>query len=279
MGRTGFGVACVSVLFLVGCASEDAPTDVVAGAESPVRTEEGELLVTCGDRPPFSAAAFDDGVVADDIEDGVGAALDRLNTTAGIDAPLRGTSADAADWRILSVAPVDEPTAVMVAVGPWARSSGPVRGGMYVYLQRAGDGWKPMSWGHCRPEPVLVSDALTWVEIKGTRVGRDPASSTVAVRVYERECTSARDPSPYLNVPYVVETDESITIYWTSDVAAGNQTCPGNPSVERTVELDAALGERTVLDGSTWPRPRSRASERNRLDSGTRLALPSGSGL
>jgi len=51
----------------------------------------------------------------------------------------------------------------------------------------------------------------------------------------------------------VVETVDSVTIYWTSEPPSGGQDCQGNPSVERVVKLSEPLDARTVLDGFSYP--------------------------
>ncbi|MBT2514120.1 hypothetical protein [Arthrobacter sp. ISL-30] len=72
--------------------------------------------------------------------------------------------------------------------------------------------------------------------------------------VSEIECTGARAPDLFLAAePVIVETDEEITVYWTYQQIPGDAACPGNPWVERTVHLDQNLGDRALLDGSTWP--------------------------
>jgi hypothetical protein len=68
-----------------------------------------------------------------------------------------------------------------------------------------------------------------------------------------QHCTGSRDPNPYLHEPVVVETEESVTLYWTSTPPEGGNTCPGNPSVRVSVTLERPLGGRTVLDGFEYP--------------------------
>jgi hypothetical protein len=81
----------------------------------------------------------------------------------------------------------------------------------------------------------------------------ESSGTSITAMVSERECTSARDPSPYLNDRIVVESDNTVTVYWTSTPPDGAQYCTGNPSVERRITLTRPLGNRTLLDGSTWP--------------------------
>jgi hypothetical protein len=73
------------------------------------------------------------------------------------------------------------------------------------------------------------------------------------VLVNELQCASGRDPSEFLEDPRVEETPESVTVFWTSQPVVGGADCQGNPSVERTIELDEPLGDRQLLDGSSYP--------------------------
>lgn len=110
---------------------------------------------------------------------------------------------------------------------------------------------RAQGWGGCRPEPVLPRDS-TWVELQ--RVGAvDPGSTTVPVQISEHACTGGRDPGPHLDEPYVVEDDTSVVVCWRGTGLGGFATCPGNPTVERTLTLKKPLGDRELLDGSTYP--------------------------
>jgi hypothetical protein len=51
----------------------------------------------------------------------------------------------------------------------------------------------------------------------------------------------------------VVETEDSVTVYFTTDTPSGDQTCPGGPLVDQSIVLDRQVGGRTLRDGSTWP--------------------------
>lgn len=236
-------------------AAPDAGTTSIGGeSRSGLVTVDGELLMSCGNiRPAFVVSAMDDGVVGLVDEAGVAAALDDLSARFGIDAPreLQGTPASDAEWKVLGGDPVDDPQRLLVGVGHWAAATGTTNG-QYVVLDRVADGWEPSGWGDCNLTPVLVEGA-SWAEIAAVPGGAEPDSSVVEVLVYERECTSARDPSPYLHEPVVIERDDTVTLYWTSDIPTGDQTCPGNPRVQRAVKLAQPLGDRTILDGSTWP--------------------------
>ena len=145
----------------------------------------------------------------------------------------------------------EDPTTVLVWIGQW-----PVRkdsGDEYVSLERDGDGWRPDGWGGCRLEPALVDDS-GWVEVTQPPGGLATDASVIDVLVNERECSSGRDPRPYLHEPQVVERADTVTVYWTSEAPQGEyQNCEGPAPVLSTLQLDEPLGDRTLLDGSTWP--------------------------
>jgi hypothetical protein len=115
------------------------------------------------------------------------------------------------------------------------------------------DGWRfSGSSDPCRLTPVLPSD-LIWAQVTADPQALSPSSTSIPVWVTEYSCTSARDPDPYLKDPIVVEDERSVTVYWTSTPPEGDQDCPGNPRVERVLELRKPLGDRVLLDGSRWP--------------------------
>src|SRR5262245_66495130 len=104
----------------------------------------------------------------------------------------------------------------------------------------------------CRLHPVLPP-SLSWAEVTADPQALSPASRSIPVWVTETSFTGARDPSPYLKNPTIVEGKRSVTVYWTVTPPDGAQECPGNPRVERVLELREPLGDRVLLDGSRWP--------------------------
>ena len=222
--------------------------------DPPLIVVDGDVLLSCGIGPRFPASALARGAsgLADQGE--VTAALDDLRTTGGIDAPreLRKSPASKARWMVLGDDPSASPRELLVALGNWDVSGDPnlVRR-EYVTLERTENGWRANRWGsRCDLRPAL-RDPVTWAVVTGVPGGLDPNSSTVEVEVTEIECTSGRDPSPFLHEPVIVETADSVTVYWTS--TRGGETCPGNPSVRRTLQLDQPISNRVLRDGSQWP--------------------------
>ena len=223
--------------------------------ESPLVSVGDDVVLSCGSGDPkFAASAMEGGVsgLADEAE--VAAALESLAAEAGIDAPRElqggGDIADA-EWIVLGSEGDGASEELSVGVGHWD-ANGPSGNGEYVILGRRGDGWRAVGWGNCNLAPVLAP-GLIWAEIAAPAAGLDRAEPSVTVEVNERKCTSGRDPEPFLNEPVVVESEASVIVYWTSDSPKGVATCPGNPSVRRVVQLREPLGDRALLDGSTWP--------------------------
>lgn len=249
MKRLTAASAALLVLGTSGCGDADGNADGKAADKperrtAPVAVDDPD--VACGG-PAFKASAMDGGVEGLAERDEVAAALEDLVKEAGIDAPtaLQGKDIDDAQWFVLG----GTATALAVATGPWS-ADGPAEGAHYVTLEKDGDGWAFAGWGTCKLRPVPPA-GLDWAEVSKARATL--STSTVAVWVNEIECTGGREPGTFLREPAVVETAKAVTLYWTTTPPGGNQECPGNPPVERIIELDEPLGDRVLLDGSVWP--------------------------
>ena len=97
---------------------------------------------------------------------------------------------------------------------------------------------------------VQLPDGLgdvRWTVDPATQPG--PASTTIAVLAEELSCTGGRAPGERLLGPQVVETDTEVLISFAAIPLTGGQLCPGNPSTSFTIELDQAIGERTLREG------------------------------
>jgi hypothetical protein len=244
---------------LSACGSGQSRTqsgDPSANDETPfVVTATGEMEVSCGGAadgwPPSVMPEGVPGVLSDDEARGIFAEILSDPATGGEAGLSLFRDGVDVEWRVLR----DNGEALTIGLGRWT-DEGPVGDRAYVLeLEREGDSWRPAGWGHCRLSPVL-KDGLAWAVVTGYR--GDAQATTITVEVHERECTSGRDPSSFLHEPFVVETAESVIIYWTSEPPSGDQTCQGNPSVERAVELSEPLGDRIVFDGSSYPPRRLR---------------------
>ncbi len=256
--------ASALALSLAGCGeverasdaeTESTPTSTpTVDPDSPVLVADGEVLIRCGSvpfKPSAMTGPLREHAEADEIDRALEALIDELVTDGAaveVPPPLAAADEGSYPWRVLGA----DGQRLELAVGSWT-ADGPGEGAMTIGLERdTGDGLRVTGWGDCRLlEPALAGGDADWADVR--LAGRaDPASSSLEVKVSERFCASSRDPSPYLQEPYVVDTGESVTIYWTS-TPPRSATCPTNPWVRRSVELSRPLGERAVYDGSLWP--------------------------
>lgn len=80
-----------------------------------------------------------------------------------------------------------------------------------------------------------------------------PTTTRVDVLVNERACASGASAEGRLAPPEIEYDLDTVTITLAVIPVAGAVRCPGNPDTPFTVELDEALGDRTLLDGGTSP--------------------------
>ncbi len=228
--------------------SDSAPDR--ARTDLPIELVDGEPLLTCGGGSGWPAEAMTDGIASsfDDAEA-------RETFAELLDDPEVGGELslsflfDGIDTEYRVLAETDE--YLLIGTGSWT-VDGP-QGEAYVMdLARTPDGWEFGGGSSCALLGPVLRPGLAWARV--TRPHPDPADPLrVEVSVNELQCTSARDPRPFLHPPAVVETDTSVTVYWTSTPMVGGATCQGNPSVRRELVLDRPLADRALLDGSVWP--------------------------
>jgi len=244
-------VGVATLLSACGTEQSDAESgDRSTNDEIPfVRTADGEVEVSCGDAKgwaPSVMAAGVPGVLTDGEATRLFEDIRRDPQTGGeADLTLFRDGVDI-EWRVLS----HDDESLTIGLGRWTER-GPIGYGSYVLeFDRDGQSWRVSGWGDCQLSPVL-KPGFAWTEVMGYR--GDAEDTTITAMVRERECTSGRDPSPFLHEPIVVETAGSVTIYWTSEPAAGDQSCEGTPPVEREVNLSGPLDGRTLFDGFSYP--------------------------
>ena len=119
-------------------------------------------------------------------------------------------------------------------------------------FRREDDQWRPSSWGGCR-----ITISTPGFGAAATRLDPDlepdPASTTLNLIINERECASGQAPVDREVVPVVIETEDQVEIITMVEPVSGGAECPGNPWFPVIVELDAPLGDRTVVDGHMYP--------------------------
>ena len=257
MGRLLRLGAAVALAVTVGSCGDERPTESgsdstdAAATQLPVMVVDGEVQVGCGGPPGWPPSVMADGLpdVFTDAE--MDAIFRELladpQLAPELELSFLSEGAEETEWRVLA----QEESTVTLGLGRWT-DDGPVGRAHIMGLEREGDGWRLSGGGDCRLQPLL-RPANTWVELSAPKGGIDRDDTLVTVGVNERECTSGRDPTPFLHEPAVVETETSVTVYWTSAPPQGGQNCLGNAPVERELALQRPLGDRTLLDGSTYP--------------------------
>lgn len=234
------------------------PTTQSTPSTQPWQAPDGGVMVTCSDDSPFPADTVAGGgiQVHPEESEAIVAALADLKKMGGIDAPmpLRQADAEEVKWAVLWLDDATGEKAIGLLLAPSDSTGFSLETDWYVVLGRQDAQWRATSWhSKCGARPALA-EGSTWAEIALSADTPTSDGTTVNLRVSEVECTGARDPDPFLAAePVVVKTEEEITVYWTSQQIQGGADCPGNPWVERTLQLDQALGDRALLDGSTWP--------------------------
>lgn len=234
--------------------------EAAASASQPWASESDQMLIRCGSRgSPFRPALVDEGgldLSRDDRAD-VESALDRLRDDAGMDAPkaLQQTSGQI-PWVVVAHDGGEGPSFTVLLP---ERAGGTVRldTADVVELKRSGTSLRAHTWGgRCGAEPAL-DEQQTWANVQWSGAP-ERSVTTVHLKVTETQCSGGRDPKGHLGQPFLVETDKSVTVYWSADAVPGGGLCAGNPSVERTLRLAEPLGDRELLDGSMYPPRRVR---------------------
>ncbi len=200
------------------------------------------------------------------------------DTTVGWLLPMAG---DDATWKALTF---DGETAT-IGLGGWTIEGPPpstYQGDMALQrtatIQRIGEGWRLIEGSPCmdvrlnagdidrfsrrpadRERPKDAPIARSVLEVTpppgekarialGARVSDDLSSTTVDVLVGEARCTHDQGRATSVGTPDIVETDESVTMFWTDASVTDQEDC-----LWRTVQLSSPLGDRILLNGSTYP--------------------------
>ena len=217
--------------------------DLPAGDEP--RTDI-DLVCAAG---PFSPEALEgpdglpDGVETEDTQ--VAATLrDLLATTegAGRDVPDRS-------WRELSTLTTDDGTIYELANGSppelWIAT-----------VQQLGDGdrWEGEMVEPCTPAPYVDGRLVGyWWPEDDAPLG--PDTTEIDVLVQEDSCDSGRGPDGRVQDPEITYGADVVVVTFpvTARDEGGVLTCETHPPAEVVLELDEPLGDRDLLDGSTWP--------------------------
>lgn len=236
-------------LSLGACGSGGGETSSPGSA--PVTAVVKEARVSCGSEGPgWPISDMDGGIDSRHDRPALTAALEAFVNEPRMMAPpiLKSSPIEDAPWFVLT----ESDRSVTVATGHW-NASGPVKDAGLLTFDRTDRGWRPDGYQDCRASSLrpTLAPGLSWVEIS-TSGELDRASTQPEVGLSELGCSGARDPRPFLRKPSIVETDDSVTITWTSKASAGGPCGRFQPVTQR-VELSTPLGDRALLDGSHWP--------------------------
>jgi len=256
--RITAGVAIAGVVAAIGLtawltrAGDPAPAptpDPVDGLGQFLELDEnGEPLVSCGGEG-WSSSIMAQGIPGLLSEEEARETFQRI-----LDDPRTGGEAELSlfrdgidvEWRVLA----ETSEGLVLGLGTWTEE-GQAPGSMVLSLKREGDHWFAGGWGDCGLQPTL-RPGNAWVQLHEYRAESSEATA-VQVSLSEQQCTSSRDPDPYLHQPVVEERSDAVVVYWTTTPFVGGADCAGNPVVTRTMELEEPLGTRQILDGSVYP--------------------------
>jgi hypothetical protein len=234
-------ILVVALILALSACAEDAGQEPAGGAVDRGDPSAADLSASCGaarfstlppdpsSLPPFTSWSE--------------VAVDGL----GGEAPYFEEFVSSYDWF---VADDGATTRVLFGEGRRSRQDPPHA---YASLEQRDGTWAPAGWGQCSTEV----QAEGW---GNARFRLDPAAppspgdDRIGVLATEMACTGGRPPEGREVRSVVVgETEETISVVILVEPPTGAQDCPGNPPFPYEIRLDAPLGDRTVLDGSTYP--------------------------
>ncbi len=240
----------------VGAPSDETTTSSSSSTSSTVETAlpEGEeprtdieLVCTGG---PFTPEALESN---GDVEDGVETtdATEVGATLRQLLADVEATGRDVPDrsWRELSIVTTTDGT-----IHELAHGSPP---DMWVAtVQQLGDGdrWQGEFVEPCTPRPYVDGQLVGyWWPADETALATD--TTEVAVLVQEDSCDSGRGPDGRVGEPQITYGADVVVV--TFPVAPRDEggvfTCQAHPPAAVVIQLDEPIGDRVLLDGSTWP--------------------------
>lgn len=243
-------IALVAVVAIAGAvalrddgASGTEPVESVDASTTTVIADDptAALLVSCGSTPYPREALETAPTGAEDADEPAAAGLrDLISNPDGI-GPI-----PADGWRKV----LDDGTHVVFVHGEFGDDM------VEVELEPDGDGgfdFQGSSMGCGRASVDVPGRDLARVELPGgTAPG--PDATSLPVLVTAMACSGGEAAGDRMGEPTVVYGTDTVGLLFTVDpLPPGSYTCPGNPPEERTVELTEPLGDRTVVDLSSYP--------------------------
>ncbi len=113
--------------------------------------------------------------------------------------------------------------------------------------------WTLAGGGSCRLAAVFDGKRADPWELDPAAPTPGPDSKEIAILVHVQMCTSGKTSEGRIRPPHVTYGASTVEIAITTDPPTGDQTCPGSPPTPFVVQLDEALGQRTLLDAGREP--------------------------
>jgi hypothetical protein len=240
----GCGAASLAlVVVLTGCSNDSTEVGTRDAASSASALGSDEPLVGCGSFA-YPPSAFDGPLGAELADDDAAEALRGL-----IDDPDGIEGIPKSEWRRL----YDKDDIVVFGSGE-PLNDGTEQGLVEVALKEDGDGFAfyQSEYG-CTPlAQVPDRSVVKFVIAEGE--GPGPESTALEVLVTEMQCTSGAPVDDRLGQPLVRYGPTTIEVLLTATPLEGESfNCIGNPPSPTTLHLDEPIGERRVLDLSSYP--------------------------
>lgn len=229
-----------------GTNGQDASGHQITRADAP----DAPATYRCNGTP-VPREVLDAGRSATDLAPEQLAALESMDLNAG---------PDWGSWTVL-----EESESTILLIRPSAEQAGGPAYELYgIELAPPGAGAMPVNEG---PEPAWSVLMWTTCDVRATLDGLanlslaldpdhpvDEDSTRVSLLVQESDCTGGADPTERIEVVSVRMTESTVEVLLgVRPLPGGDYTCIGNPPVPFTVELDEAIGDRTVIDAATYP--------------------------
>ena len=118
---------------------------------------------------------------------------------------------------------------------------------------RAANGWEVLYWEGCRPSVILEDREIGQWVLDPAAPQPGAGSTRFAALVYARECSGGRGPNGRILPPTIVYGEREILVLFTLTPLPGPHDCQGTPPARVVVELREPIGNRQLLDASTYP--------------------------
>lgn len=122
-----------------------------------------------------------------------------------------------------------------------------------VAADRGEEGWQLDLAGAC--ELGLALDGLGNADVRLDPDAPPPSGDATELHllVTERACASGKSAEGRIRVVSHRYSDDQLQIAVGVEPRAGDQECPGNPETPFVLRLEEPLGDRTVVDATTYP--------------------------